>query len=235
MIRRSFLALPFLAAAASRPIAVIAHRAAHARHRENTIPAITAAMEMGVDYVELDVRTTEDGALVLHHNAALESKGVVRDLTLAEIRGHDARVPLFDEALAALRGKCGLYLDWKAASAAALVEALHRHDMVARTVVYGSFAGLSELRRMEPKLRVMPEAVSVEALKRSLSELQPRVVAFDRNDFKDDIIQVARDAKVDIFVDRLGADDNPAAWRDAIARGATGIQTDKPAELLAFR
>lgn len=227
MLRRSILALPLLAAPR---IVVIAHRGAHERHRENTIPAIRAAIDMGVDYVELDVRTTRDGALVLHHDAVIKDKGAVRDMTMAE-----AGLPLFAEALAVLRGKCGLYLDWKAASATALVEALHYHDMVARTVVYGSFAGLAELRRIEPKLRVMPEAVSAEALKRSLSELQPRVVAFDRNDFKDEIIQVARDAKVDIFVDRLGADDNPAAWRDAIARGATGIQTDKPTELVAFR
>jgi hypothetical protein len=34
--------------------------------------------------------------------------------------------------------------------------------------------------------------------------------------------------------DRLGAADNEAAWRDAIARGAEGIQTDHPTELIQF-
>ena len=143
-------------------------------------------------------------------------------------------VPVFDEALAMLRGKCGLYLDWKAAPAGLLLAALRRHDMVAQTVVYGSFAGLAELRKLEPDLRVMPEAVSVEALRRSLKELQPRVVAFDRRDFRDDVLAIAREAKVDIFVDRLGEDDTEAAWHDAVQRGATGIQTGRPAELAAF-
>ena len=45
---------------------------------------------------------------------------------------------------------------------------------------------------------------------------------------------VEREAGVKIFVDRLGAADNEAAWRDAIARGADGIQTDRPAELIEF-
>lgn len=228
------MTLPVLAASPRRPIAVIAHRAGHSRHRENTLPAIRAAIEMGVDYVELDVRTTKDGALVLHHDAALKSKRPLQELTLAEIRAEDPDVPLFSDALALLKNRCGLYLDWKAATAPALIGALRPHDMLKRTVVYGSFARLADLQKLEPKLWVMPEAVSVENLKRSLDELHPKVIAFDRHDFKDEIIQVARDAKVDIFVDRLGADDNPAAWREVIAKGATGIQTDRPEDLLQF-
>jgi glycerophosphoryl diester phosphodiesterase len=39
---------------------------------------------------------------------------------------------------------------------------------------------------------------------------------------------------VDIYVDRLGPADNAAAWQDAIDRGASGIQTDHPAELVAY-
>jgi glycerophosphoryl diester phosphodiesterase len=183
------------------------------------------------------------------HNASVDDrtngKGLVKDLTFAEIRALDAgtrfdpkfagtHVPTFEEALEVLRGKCGLYLDWKAAAAEPIVSALRKHDMVARTVVYGAPAGLAELQKLEPALRVMPEARSADTLHQILASLHPRVVAFDRHDFTGEILQIARAAKVDIFVDRLGTDDNPASWRDAIDRGATGIQTDKPAELAAF-
>lgn len=44
-------------------ILVIAHRAEHLHHGENSIPAIQSAIQLGVDYVELDVRTTQDGKL----------------------------------------------------------------------------------------------------------------------------------------------------------------------------
>jgi glycerophosphoryl diester phosphodiesterase len=248
MLRRTLLQWPLLAAA-KRRIAVISHRGEHLYHPENTIPAVLGAIEAGADYVELDVRTTSDGVLVLMHNASVDErttgKGLVKDLSLAEIRDLDAgirfhpkfagtRVPTFDEALEVLRGKCGLYLDWKAAAPEPLISALRRHDMVASTVVYGAPTHLAELQAREPAVRVMPEARSPETLRNLLTTLHPRVVAFDRHDFTEDILAIARAAQVDIFVDRLGDDDNPASWRDAALRGATGIQTDKPAELAAL-
>ncbi|MBI2686849.1 MAG: glycerophosphodiester phosphodiesterase family protein [Acidobacteria bacterium] len=229
MIRRGFLCLPF--ALATRKIAVIAHRGEHLRHIENTVPAIQAAIEAGADYVELDVRTTADGILILMHNAAFDSGAKVVDLPFAEMRG---RVTTFDEALQALRPKGSLYLDWKNARADALVAALRKHGMQERTVVYGSIANLTEMARLEPALRVMPEALSAAGLRQSLRTLRPKAVAFDRRDFQDEIVQIARQANVDIFVDRLGPDDTEAAWLDAVRRGATGIQTDRPAELVAL-
>jgi glycerophosphoryl diester phosphodiesterase len=80
----------------------------------------------------------------------------------------------------------------------------------------------------------MPEAGSAAALERLLADLKPRVVAFDAADFKDDAIAVAKHAAVDIYVDRLGAADNARGWQDAVDRGAAGIQTDRPAELVEF-
>lgn len=202
------------------PTMVIAHRAAHAGHPENSLAAVRAAIALGVDYVELDVRTAADGTLVLKHDALTPG-----DVGLAR----------FDEALALLAGaKTDLYLDWKAATAEALVQSLRRHGMTNRAVVYGSVEKLSALQKLEPAVRVMPEAVSVEHLRRTIEMLHPRVVAFDRRDFSDPVIAVAKAAGLDIYVDRLGVDDNEAAWVDAMRRGATGIQTDKPEELLAL-
>lgn len=199
---------------------VIAHRAAHTGHPENSLAAVRAGIAMGVDYVELDVRTAADGTLVLKHDA---------------LAAGDVGLARFDDALGLLRGtKTGLYLDWKAATAEALAESLRRHGMTARTVVYGSVEKLAALQQLEPAVRVMPEAVSVEHLRKTLEALRPRVVAFDRRDFSDPVIAVAKAAGVDIYVDRLGADDNAEAWVEAWQRGATGIQTDKPEELMAL-
>jgi len=119
--------------------------------------------------VELDVRTAADGTLVLKHDAL-----AVGDTGLAR----------FDEALALLAGaRTDLYLDWKAATAEALAGSLRRHGMTGRAVVYGSVERLSALQLLEPAVRVMPEAVSVEHLQKTMKTLHPRVVAFDRRDF----------------------------------------------------
>src|ERR1700692_2707498 len=49
---------------------VIAHRGASREAPENTPEAFEAAIALGADAVELDVRRTSDGVLVVHHNAS---------------------------------------------------------------------------------------------------------------------------------------------------------------------
>lgn len=50
-----------------RPL-VIAHRGASADAPENTASAFTAALEQGADWVELDVRLSSDGSLIVNHD-----------------------------------------------------------------------------------------------------------------------------------------------------------------------
>lgn len=50
---------------------VIGHRGAPRRHRENTLPGFTAALDAGATAVELDVHATADGTVVVHHDPVL--------------------------------------------------------------------------------------------------------------------------------------------------------------------
>jgi glycerophosphoryl diester phosphodiesterase len=230
-------------------VAAISHRGEHLRHPENTMPAYRAALEAGADFIETDVRTTADGRLVIMHDATVDRStgghGEVAGMTLAEIRKLDAGakfgpafrgtpVPTFEEVLEFARGKIGVYIDAKRISALDLVAAVRKFGMEEQVVVYGSLDLLRGVAKLDPRIKVMPEAVSVEAITRSIEELRPRVIAFDARDFQDPILAAAREAKADIYVDRLGPADTPAAWEDAIRRGATGIQSDHPAELVEF-
>jgi glycerophosphoryl diester phosphodiesterase len=52
-------------------VLVIAHRGAPRRARENTIESFRTAIEIGAGAIELDVRRTADGALVVHHDPVL--------------------------------------------------------------------------------------------------------------------------------------------------------------------
>jgi glycerophosphoryl diester phosphodiesterase len=227
-----------LAAAESRRVVVIAHRGEHLAHRENTLAAYRAAWEAGADYIETDVRTTADGKLVILHDRTVDrttkGKGEVARMRLDEVRRLDPEIPTFDAVLAFARGKVGVYIDAKQASARDLVDAVVRRRIEDRVVLYGAPELLAEAARLSPRLRIMPEAVSAEALRRRLDELRPKVVAFDARDFHDETIALARQAGAAIYVDRLGPADNPAAWEDAVRRGAAGIQTDHPARLVDF-
>jgi glycerophosphoryl diester phosphodiesterase len=51
---------------------IIAHRGFSSRYPENTLPAIHAAIRLGVDMVEIDVQETRDGELVVFHDYRLD-------------------------------------------------------------------------------------------------------------------------------------------------------------------
>ena len=67
-----------------------------------------------------------------------------------------------------------------------------------------------------------------------MDQLQPKVLAFDANDFKPDGITVAKEGNALIYVDRLGPADTAAIWQQAIDAGADGIQTDHPEALIKY-
>lgn len=90
-----------------RPL-VLAHRGFHLRERENTLPAFEAAQEAGADGIELDVRSTRDGALVLHHDARLADRRILGAVPRARA---PAWMPTLEEVLGWAQGQPSLLLD----------------------------------------------------------------------------------------------------------------------------
>ena len=251
-MRLLYFALEFalIAAGQTRTVVAIAHRGEHLHHPENTIPAFQEAMRVGADFFEVDLRTTADGKLILSHdesvNRCTSGQGKVSELTYSQVRALDAgikmgpafagtRMPSFDEALDLARaGKSGIYVDVKSASAAELVSHIDAHGMTERVVIYCGMKLAREVVAISPKLKVMPEAGSLERARTIVSELRLKVMAFDAGDFVPEVIEVAKRAGVQIYVDRLGVADTPEVWQAAIDAGADGIQTDKPGQLVEF-
>lgn len=230
-------------------IMAISHRGEHLHHPENTLAAFQAAIQAGADFFELDVQTTSDGKLVLMHdgtvNRMTSSTGRVSDLTFDQIRSLDVgakfskdfagtKVPTLDEAFDLAHGKINVYVDTKNADAKQLVDTIVRHDMQDHVVIYGNPFFLYEVQKLRPDLRIMPESYSVDVCKFLIKGLHPRVMAFSAGDFKEDVIQVAKQAPSLIYVDRMGSTDGPEGWQAAIDQGANGIQTDRPAELVQY-
>ena len=78
---------------------IYGHRGASAHVRANTVEAFALAVELGADGVELDVRPTRDGVIVIHHDdrPSPEAPTFV-DLDFAQIRAATPWVPTLDEA-----------------------------------------------------------------------------------------------------------------------------------------
>ncbi|MFV0307430.1 MAG: glycerophosphodiester phosphodiesterase [Desertimonas sp.] len=79
---------------------VIAHRGASRQCRENTLEAFRRAVELGADGIELDVRATVDGKLIVHHDAVLADGRTIVHTAAAELPGY---VPGLGDALDACR------------------------------------------------------------------------------------------------------------------------------------
>ncbi|TVR11131.1 MAG: glycerophosphodiester phosphodiesterase [Salinarimonadaceae bacterium] len=121
------------------PIA-FAHRGGGLEAEENTMAAFERAVGLGYTHVELDVRATSDGVVVIHHDETLErmtgDSRAVAELDWAELsrvttRGGET-APRLDELLSAFPGLC-VNIEPKSDSVLEpLAELLRRADAVSR-------------------------------------------------------------------------------------------------------
>jgi glycerophosphoryl diester phosphodiesterase len=105
-----------------RLIHLVAHRGDARECPENTLPAFTSALNLGVRFLELDVHLSSDGVPVVIHDHRLARTtghpGVVFDMTAAELTQIEAaetgrfgdrflgtRIPLLTDVLTLIRGR----------------------------------------------------------------------------------------------------------------------------------
>lgn len=235
---------------AKRAVAVAAHRGGGGEAAENTLSAIRHAVRVGADYVELDVRPTRDGVLVLMHDRTVDrttgGKGAVEELTCEDIArlrvrneaGAGDRVPRFEQALELCRGRINLYLDHKAGSVAALLQALVAASMTQSVVVYAGIETLLEWKRLAPGIPVMPSLPRENRVQGGISRFMRRLPAevLDGHqlEWTRDLVADAHRCGAQVFVDGLGPVDNEAGWRSALEMGVDGIQSDFPGRLVRF-
>jgi glycerophosphoryl diester phosphodiesterase len=100
---------------------VIGHRGAKALAAENTLQGIRSGASCRADYVELDVRLSKDGELILMHDESVDrttnGKGLVQDMSLKELKALDVRgqgIPTLEEAFVLAKElKLGLIVEMK--------------------------------------------------------------------------------------------------------------------------
>ncbi|MBN2653042.1 MAG: glycerophosphodiester phosphodiesterase family protein [Spirochaetales bacterium] len=111
---------------ASAPqVLVTAHRGAWRFGPENSILSIEKAIEIGVDIIEIDIRKTADGHLVLMHdetvNRTTDGKGSIDAMTLEQLKNlrlkdhnnnfTDEKIPTLEDALVVAKGRILINLD----------------------------------------------------------------------------------------------------------------------------
>ncbi|MFL6757484.1 MAG: glycerophosphodiester phosphodiesterase [Sphingomicrobium sp.] len=236
-------------AAPPQPVAIVAHRGLAKGVPENTIAAFRQSVARGIAVIELDVRKTRDGHLVILHDPTLDRttdcSGRIAELSLARIKACDAgwrthggeRVPTLAEALAFIKPTpARLLLDIKPGTPLESVIREVRASGAAAKMIFGlrSAKDVARTRAELPEaatLAFIPGAGDAPAFTHAGAhiirlwsdwvEADPAVVSRTRALGPDVWIMVGR-----------GLPSKPAGWRALhrrmIATGAQGLITDRP-------
>lgn len=109
----------------------IAHRGVPGRRPENTLAGFQLALDLCAHGLELDVHTSADGVVVVHHDAELPDGRPIRTLPASAICRHEqgeARVPTLAEVCTLVGSRAWLFVELKGeAIEQAVVAVLARH------------------------------------------------------------------------------------------------------------
>jgi glycerophosphoryl diester phosphodiesterase len=145
-------------------IVAVAHRGGvHPGLADNSLAALERAADLGFRYVEIDVRATTDGRLVLWHGMGLERLRPRRLLDLDELRKRwskpNASDPVdLEKVVRSLPDDMCYFLDLKNSAAAERLGETVRATRADSRFCIGSFSG----RRTERAARIVEEATNAQ-------------------------------------------------------------------------
>jgi glycerophosphoryl diester phosphodiesterase len=198
-----------------KDVLVAAHRQDHLHFPENSVAAIEGAIKLGVDIVEVDVRKTRDGHLVLMHDETVSrtttGKGKVSSLTIEKIKMFRLKgpqgevtsytVPTLKEVMLATKGHVVVNLD-KCHDVFGSVHEVLKQTGTLDQVIFNYHGSLSRMRTaIGPSFDdvvVMP-VLELEAktpdvyLPKPTDERKPSVVQFVFNTPDNPVLQEFRD------------------------------------------
>ena len=228
------------------PVMIACHRGASRYAPENTIPAIREAARLGVDFAEIDIRTTKDEQTILVHdgtvNRTTPGKGPVRELLYEEAISlsvgtwfgkpfRETRVPSFEQGLNALGEHMGVYLDAKDIAPEALIAAIQKHQLALRHVVFQSVDYCSKLQKLDPSVRTMPPLKRLSDLD-VVAAIKPYAVDAAWSALSAESIGECHRRGIKVFSDALGPNETVEKYLKAMEWGIDCIQTDHPLRVL---
>lgn len=242
--------------ASSDYVMVAAHRASHMEYPENSISAIKHAIELGVDIVELDVKTTRDGIPVLMHDGTVDrttnGSGKVEDHNLSELKALRLKmpdgsltgecIPTFEEALEVIHGNIMVDIDLKTDDVRPIVDLVKRTATNSHVFYFDSdYEVLHKILELEEYSMIMPRAYSYEMADSALGLFSPRVVHIDPSFYTPEVTKLIKNGDARIWINALGIPDAmirkgdvDKAMNNLLQYNANIIQTDEPEMILNY-
>ena len=236
-------------------VLLVAHRGNSVAAPENTLAAFRSALEVGVDFVELDYHHSADGVPVVIHDAELDHRTDAVALwggehlrvdarPLAELRELDAggwfgptfagtRISTLEEALEVIEPRGMTMVERKAGDAATLVALLDRRGWRDRVVVQAfDWDFLLDCHKLSPEL--VTGALGEKTLDRPrvlrIVELGCSIVGWKQQDLDAAAIRLAHEHGLKVWSWTI---DDVARARELLSAGLDGVITNNPAVMKA--
>jgi glycerophosphoryl diester phosphodiesterase len=229
--------IPFSAGA----VDVVVHRGANLEAPENTRAAAQVCIDLGAEYVEVDVRTSKDDVLYILHDTDLDrttnGSGPLHKHTSGEIDQLDAGswfdarfegegVPRLDEYLRWIKGKTKVYFDVKSADLRQLVALVRALDMEEDCFFWFSNPGRNTyLRTLDQGLPLKVNAHTPQEVREAHEKWGIQIVETSIERAEDaDFMATCRDLDIRIMV--YGGDESPEYFRRVLDSEADLINLD---------
>ena len=232
-------------------ISVIAHRGYSGKYPENTLLSFEKAIEIGADYIELDVHRTADGKIIVIHDAwtarVAEISINVESANWEQIQKvnlrMDQKIPLLEEVFTLCKGKIGVQIEIKQPGLAKDVYDLIMKQGMKKEVFISSFkhSNLSAMKAIDNEI---PIATLEPSMKGWFSALFSQS-AFIQNakKYNADAIhpfyrmiskRLMKWAKENNIKINAWTVDSPHIWEKLIEKGVSGIITNQPENLIKY-
>lgn len=213
---------------------IIGHRGARGLAPENTLAALQAGLAQGVDMLELDVRLTQDGVVVVHHDPQLHVTGepLIAEHTYAELCQLKPDLPTLAAAITAVARRVPLRIEIKPGEPVAPVLAVMQNFLDADwqladfSVCSFSQSVLREVRLAYPELTVVVNENwrSVWARHRA-RQLHTKHIAMKQEFLWFGLIRSLAQAGYSLTTYTLNDPKKARRWQQS---GLTGVVTDYP-------
>ena len=216
----------------SRPL-IIAHRGASGYEVENSLAAFRAAGDRGADAVELDIHSTADGALVVHHGEKIADHQIAHS-THAQVQSHalpnGEPVPTLEQALAAIVPRMIAFVEIKGVAARwdeRLFDTIERSGAKDRVALHGfDHRVIRRLGAKRPFIRrgVLSASYPVYPV-RTLEDADATILWQHHQHVDEALVAAIHGAGMQLYVWTVN---DPDEVRRFAALGVDGICTDFP-------
>ncbi len=232
-------------------VEIVAHRGANDLAPENSLAAAELCVSRGIDWLEIDVRSTKDGVMYnLHDRTLRRTSGGKQTKALSRITSAQAdaidigswfaekfsgeRLPRVESLVAAFAARIKFFFDVKDADFAGLIDLVRRHKIETRSFFwFWSDFNARRFHRMAPELAIKINAGSIREVRKAKEVFDAQIIECGPDALSRDFVSTCHSLGMKVMV--MTGSDDPVTFRRIIEFEADMVNLDHVDAFLAVR